>query len=57
MLFLRHNLNISGGGYSKSSCTQRHPRDLRLMLMHVHTTMIIDGIKILGYKMYTHEIK
>ena len=44
MLFLRHNLNISGGWYSKNSDTPKPTRDLRLRLMHVHTTMITDGI-------------
>ena len=44
MLFLRHNLNISGGVYSKNSDTPKPTWDLRLMLMHVHSTMIIDGI-------------
>ena len=48
MLFLRHYLNILGGGYSKNSDTSKPARDLRLMLMHVYTTMIIDGISILG---------
>ena len=38
-----------------NSDTPKPNRDPLLMLMHVHTTMIIDGISLLGYKMYTNN--
>ena len=41
--------------YSKNSDTPKPNRDSLLMLMHVHTAMIIDGISILGYKIYTSD--